>query len=29
MRIATGSDFDVNIYLDYLEEKYTKLYHLK
>ena len=29
MRIATGSDFDVKIYLDYLEEKYTKLYHLK
>ncbi len=29
MRIATGSDFDVNNYLDYLEEKYTNLYHLK
>lgn len=29
MRIATGKDFDVNSYLDYLEEKYTKLYHLK
>jgi carboxypeptidase Taq len=29
MRIATGRDFDVNYYLDYLEEKYTTLYHLK
>ncbi len=29
MRIATGSDFDVNNYLDYLEEKYTNLYHLR
>lgn len=29
MKIATGREFDVNYYLDYLEEKYTKLYHLK
>ncbi|MDO4415541.1 MAG: carboxypeptidase M32 [Erysipelotrichaceae bacterium] len=29
MKIATGREFDVNVYLDYLEEKYTKLYHLK
>ncbi len=29
MRIATGKPFDVNIYLDYLEEKYTRLYGLK
>lgn len=28
MKIATGSAFDVNVYLDYLEEKYTKLYQL-
>lgn len=25
---ATGKEFDVNLYLDYLEDKYTKLYHL-
>ena len=29
MNLAAGSDFDVSFYLDYLEEKYTKLYHLK
>ncbi|MCR5773277.1 MAG: carboxypeptidase M32, partial [Butyrivibrio sp.] len=25
---ATGKPFDVNYYLDYLEDKYTKLYNL-
>ena len=29
MRIAAGSEFDVNYYLDYLENKYTDLYALK
>ena len=28
MRMATGEPFDVNYYLDYLEDKYTRLYHL-
>ena len=28
LRRATGESFNVNYYLDYLEEKYTKLYHL-
>ena len=28
MRMATGREFDVNCYIDYLEEKYTKLYNL-
>ncbi len=29
LRRATGESFDPDYYLDYLEEKYTKLYHLK
>jgi len=28
MRMATGEPFDPDYYLDYLEDKYTKLYHL-
>ena len=28
MRMATGEPFNPDYYLDYLEEKYTKLYHL-
>ena len=28
LKMATGESFDVNYYLDYLEEKYTKLYNL-
>jgi len=28
LRMVTGEDFDVTYYLDYLEEKYTKLYEL-
>ena len=28
MKKATGEEFNVNYYLDYLEDKYTKLYHL-
>lgn len=28
MKKATGKPFDVNVYLDYLEDKYTKLYEL-
>ena len=28
MKIATGKEFDVNYYLDYLEDKYSKLYNL-
>ncbi|MBQ1530833.1 MAG: carboxypeptidase M32 [Solobacterium sp.] len=28
MHMATGEAFDPNYYLDYLEDKYTKLYHL-
>ena len=28
MRMATGEDFNVGYYLDYLEEKYSALYHL-
>lgn len=28
MRLAAGSSFDVNYYLDYLEKKYTELYGL-
>jgi len=28
MRLSTGRDFDVNVYLDYLEKKYTELYKL-
>ena len=26
MKTVTGEDFDVNYFLDYIEEKYTKLY---
>ncbi len=29
VKLCTGEEFDVNYYLDYLEEKYTALYHLK
>lgn len=29
MKLATGESFDVNYYLDYLENKYSVLYHLK
>jgi len=29
IRMATGEDFNVSYYLDYLEEKYTNLYNLK
>ena len=28
MKMATGEEFNVNYYLDYLEDKYTMLYHL-
>ena len=28
MKLVTGEDFDVNYFLDYIEEKYTKLYQL-
>jgi possible carboxypeptidase taq len=28
MKMVTGEEFNVNYYLDYLEEKYTKLYNL-
>lgn len=28
MRMVTGEEFDVNYFLDYIEEKYTKLYQL-
>lgn len=26
MKMVTGEDFDVRYFLDYIEEKYTKLY---
>lgn len=26
MKMVTGEDFDVKYFLDYIEEKYTKLY---
>ena len=29
MKMATGEEFNVNYYIEYLEDKYTKLYHLK
>lgn len=29
MHMATGKAFDVNTYIDYLTDKYTKLYHLE
>ena len=29
MKMATGEKFNVNYYIEYLEDKYTKLYHLK
>ena len=28
IRMVTGEEFDVNYFLDYIEEKYTKLYQL-
>ena len=28
MKMVSGEEFNVNYYLDYLEEKYTKLYNL-
>ena len=28
MKLVTGEDFDVNYFLDYIKEKYTKLYQL-
>ena len=29
IRMATGEPFNVSYYLDYLEDKYTRLYDLK
>ena len=28
MKMVTGEEFNVNYFLDYIEEKYTKLYQL-
>ena len=28
MKMVTGEEFNVNYFLDYIEEKYTKLYKL-